>query len=156
MREWIIANIESEDEAIDGSMMELRRREEKESMVLWKRKRKRERKERYRFVGCIDASGIIYDVQRQYISEITIEPLLSAIKNIFSTFIRQINLEALECVPPIGSASRKCIFRVHQSIQDQRPHMKKSCRYPITVFGDVRRMKSYFGCPISEQLSVKK
>lgn len=54
-----------------------------------------------RFVGCVDASGIIYDVQRQYVSQITIGPLLSAIKNTSSTFIRQINLEPMECGPAV-------------------------------------------------------
>lgn len=54
-----------------------------------------------RFVGCVDASGIIYDVQRQYVSQITIGPLLSAIKNTSSTFIRQINLEPMECGPTV-------------------------------------------------------
>lgn len=72
------------------------------------RRRKRSNEERWsreciRFVGCVDASGIIYDVQRQYVSEITIGPLLSAIKNTFSTFIRQINLDPMECDPPVLS-----------------------------------------------------
>lgn len=61
------------------------------------------KRECIRFVGCVDASGIIYDVQRQYVSEITIGPLLSAIKNTFSTFIRQINLDPMECDPPPSS-----------------------------------------------------
>lgn len=65
--------------------------------------RERRGRERIRFVGCVDASGIIYDVQRQYVSEITIGPLLSAIKNTFSTFIRQINLDTMECDPPVLS-----------------------------------------------------
>lgn len=65
----------------------------------WRDERERAEKKRgeeeqlyVRFVGCVDASGIIYGVRRQYVSQITIESLLSAIKNTSSTFIRQINL----------------------------------------------------------------
>lgn len=58
---------------------------------------------RARFVGRVDASGIIYDDQRQYVSQITIGPLLSAIKNTSSTFIRQINLGPMECGPAVPS-----------------------------------------------------
>lgn len=77
--------------------------------------RERERKrECIRFVGCVDASGIIYDVQRQYVSEITIGPLLSAIKNTFSTFIRQINLDPMECDPPLSSPTSSVNPRCHR------------------------------------------
>lgn len=79
------------------------------------RKGERERKrECIRFVGCVDASGIIYDVQRQYVSEITIGPLLSAIKNTFSTFIRQINLDPMECDPPLSSPTSSVNPRCHR------------------------------------------
>lgn len=77
------------------------------------RRRRRER-ECIRFVGCVDASGIIYDVQRQYVSEITIGPLLSAIKNTFSTFIRQINLDPMECDPPLSSPTSSVNPRCHR------------------------------------------
>lgn len=69
----------------------------------WEAEGGERKRECIRFVGCVDASGIIYDVQRQYVSEITIGPLLSAIKNTFSTFIRQINLDPMECDPPPSS-----------------------------------------------------
>lgn len=73
---------------------------------------------RYAFVFCVDrvdASGIIYDVQRQYVSQITIGLLLSAIKNTSSTFIRQINLNPMECGPhcplPVHSIGRSVVIR---------------------------------------------
>ena len=72
------------------------------------------KRECIRFVGCVDASGIIYDVQRQYVSEITIGPLLSAIKNTFSTFIRQINLDPMECDPPPSSPTSSVNPRCHR------------------------------------------
>lgn len=72
------------------------------------------KRECIRFVGCVDASGIIYDVQRQYVSEITIGPLLSAIKNTFSTFIRQINLDPMECDPPLSSPTSSVNPRCHR------------------------------------------
>ena len=145
MREWITAIALRVWWDLEGERREKKREKRKKSGWVLVEKKEEEKEngkretETHRFVGCVDASGwIIYDVQRQYISEITIGPLLSAIKNISSTFIRQINLEALECIPPLGSASRKWIVRVHRSMQDQRPLLKKSCWYPITAFTNVQ------------------